>query len=348
MTHELRVLHFTMSHGGGVAKALVNVSQTGPGIEHHLLWDGPEPPHEDLFASSTQTGKGSARAARALSQAVSRLQPDIIHAHSSVAGAVARVRRWRMPVIYQPHCFKFDDPTTSRPLRWAVKSAERLLSARSSCIVAVSPHEQQLARSLGDSLTALVPNSSLLPAATAPRVSAGPLQSPRIVMIGRVCPQKDPHFFVRVADHVRRTLPGATFRWLGDGPADAVQPLTLAGVSVSGWLTSNALQSELSEADLYLHSAAYEGFPLSLLDAAQRRVPIVARRIPAFDQLGLVGGADVPDLAEQVIRLASSERERLGAVRLGDALVSRMNRDRQQQELSRIYHALLKDEFQYV
>jgi glycosyltransferase involved in cell wall biosynthesis len=57
-------------------------------------------------------------------------------------------------------------------------------------------------------------------------------------------------------------------------------------VHVTGWLPRADALSLLATAHVYLHTAAWEGSPITLLEAADLRVPVVARSIPALDSLG--------------------------------------------------------------
>ena len=50
--------------------------------------------------------------------------------------------------------------------------------------------------------------------------------------------------------------------WLGDGDPALRERLRAGGVEVTGWLPREATFARLGAADLYLHSARWEGFPL--------------------------------------------------------------------------------------
>jgi hypothetical protein len=64
-------------------------------------------------------------------QTIAAVKPAVIHAHSSFPGALTRIAtNGEIPVVYSPHCFKFDDPSVARPLRSVFRSIERVLSRR--------------------------------------------------------------------------------------------------------------------------------------------------------------------------------------------------------------------------
>jgi glycosyltransferase involved in cell wall biosynthesis len=117
------------------------------------------------------------------------------------------------------------------------------------------------------------------------------------VGIGRLSPQKDPDFFAGVAAHLRH----AQLVWVGDGDPLMKTRLERAGVKVTGWLPRQEVLEVLAGADVYLHTAAWEGSPMSLLEAEYMGIRTVVRSIPALESLGYPAGLDAPELvAERV------------------------------------------------
>ena len=76
-----------------------------------------------------------------------------------------------------------------------------------------------------------------------------------------------------------------------------------AGVTVTGWLPREEGLVLLTTADLYLHTAAWEGFPVAVLEAVDANVPTLVRSIRAFDGLGLPSFSSEADLVRQVIAI---------------------------------------------
>lgn len=106
-------------------------------------------------------------------------------------------------------------------------------------------------------------------------------------MVGRIAPQKDPKFFADVVAELRKDDVPLEAVWIGDGDGDLRRLLTEARIRVTGWLSPSGVE-ELLRGSVYVHSARYEGFPLSILDAAACRAPIVARRIAAVEHTDLL------------------------------------------------------------
>ncbi len=107
-----------------------------------------------------------------------------------------------------------------------------------------------------------------------------------ILTIGRVAPQKDPQFLAEVIARVNAQRRGIRWVWVGDGDGRHRKPLEEQRVEITGWLPRRQVLARLQKADLYVHTAAWEGNPMSLLEAAALGVPTVARSIPALTSLG--------------------------------------------------------------
>jgi len=131
--------------------------------------------------------------------------------------------------------------------------------------------------------------------------------------------------------------------WVGDGDLGLRRMLTAAGVRVTGWLGPADLEAMLRES-IYIHSARYEGFPLSILDAAVCGAPIVARRISALERTGLLMASAAHDVADLVARLLRSP-EAVDRCRLrGEALLASHLPEQLARALATLYTKALSEE----
>lgn len=336
--HRRRILHLTECYAGGVSRAIETIVDLTPEAEHHLLWRGDEAPADrSAYATVQDLPDFVPSAIRRVRAVVDDLQPDFVYAHSSWAGLFARATRLPVPVIYAPHCYKFDDGGQPAPLRFAYRLAEQMLAPRTARTVVLSPHERALATSLNARVpTHYVPNiASREPDPSHPAVGFDTARD--VVMIGRISNQKGMEFFAQVARRVRDVAPDTRFRWIGDGDADKRDLLRQAGIEVTGWLTGTALASELARPSLYLHTASYEGFPLSILDAAAFEHPIAARAIPAFEGLGIPTATTPDDAALLVLDILSGGAHLEQAKEAARSLRATMNRDAQRAALLALY-----------
>src|SRR5205085_1354227 len=128
-----------------------------------------------------------------------------------------------------------------------------------------------------------------------------------VASVGRVAYQRRPDLFAEM-----RTLLGedghTAFHWFGDGPDREL--LVGAGVSVSGWLAHSEAAAAIARTDVLVHFSAFEGLPLSLLEAMRAGRAVVASDLPVIrevvDDAGILV-RDAPEAAEAVRRLRADE-----------------------------------------
>jgi glycosyltransferase involved in cell wall biosynthesis len=229
---------------------------------------------------------------------------DVVHAHSSVAGAMTRAFPHRIaPVVYSPHALASDHRL--RTVRLASTSTERRLSRRTAAFAAVSEAEREKLVGLthGRQPVVVVPHFV--------RASDDPLprfpRKPRIVAVGRLCYQKNPE---SVAE-----LPGAMgygdavdFVWVGDGDPRRKRLLQTGGWQVTGWLPRAQVKGLLADSMVLVHPARYEGMPFVVLEAMAQGTPVVQSSSLGLGELSAAEHfIDGPDLRRRLDRLLSDE-----------------------------------------
>lgn len=311
--HERVVAHVVDRVSGGVPVAVRTYIQNSPSGYSHVVIS----PWRDGAPSSVWSGLSAAhlawdtstvsRAVRGLRRVLRRHTFDVVHAHSSFPGAYVRMvsSRRRTRIVYTPHCFAFVRTDISAPQRAVFRLAERALRHRTGILAACGAGERREAERLGfrPERVLVVPNLASVPTRDGSRRARG-LRVPNRVhigMLGRWSEQKDPAAFIASAVALRRALPGMTVdaTWIGDGQGTTPRP---DGVEVTGWLDRAAVGERLDDLDVYVHSAAWEGFPIAILDAAAVGLPILTRRIDALPDLpaALTIDGGLADLADAV------------------------------------------------
>jgi len=307
----MRVLHVSEALGGGITSSILAMVEATPQIDHHLL-ARPRSGHETgadvgaAFGSVALLPHDPVRAVLSVRRQARELFPDIVHAHSSIAGAVVRLAGLNGPrVVYSPHCFAFERRDLSRVQRLAYAGIERALAPRTNVLLAVAPNEIDLAVELGHDEVCYAPNRGAEPKETVRH--RDPLH---VVSVGRLCRQKDWRYLLHVKRYAETQLGlDATWEWLGGGDPEAERCLSAAGVQVSGWIERRDLLRRMSRAQAYLHTAAWEGAPISVLEAAALGLPLALRAIPALDSLRLPGRCDsVAELAHRLETLQDPQR----------------------------------------
>lgn len=262
-------------------------------------------------------------AVRALLRLLRQNRPDVIHAHSAMAGVVARIAGLiaDVPVIYTVHGFGFK-PEVPRLKRWAAWATEFALAPFTSHMVCVSEYERQLASRLP------IPNervSVVFNAVATTPVTVQPVQEPvRIVMVARMASPKRPdlllHALALLRDRLGYEIPATL---IGDGPDLKVhqalsQQLGLQAVSFTGNVTNVAHQ--LTEHAIFVLMSDHEGLPISVIEAMHAGLAVVASDLPGLRELITVDthGLLVPNqalaLTDSLVKLVISPglRQRLG------------------------------------
>jgi glycosyltransferase involved in cell wall biosynthesis len=338
----LRVLHVVQKFSSGVGTAIAQYTRSLPGVEHSLLSTTAVDAEGDLAEQARFVGtyrmSGSPLAKiRRVEEVVRRLQPDVVHAHSSHGGAFTRlaISRRQYHIVYTPHCYAFERRDVHPLVRAVFWGAEAVLALNTSVFAACSARELVLSRWP----TSRAP-ACLVPNVVPERRPAGrhrPGSPPTVAGGGRISAQKDPAFFAAAVAQMRRVVPDLRAVWLGDGDADGRYALEGQGIEVSGWLPRAAVLEELGRADLYLHSARWDGFPLMVVEAVALGVPTFVRAVHSFDsvpaELRMTGTEDV---ARAMACLHDGARARANT-RLWECLLEDNTVDAQARALARAY-----------
>ena len=146
-------------------------------------------------------------------------------------------------------------------------------------------------------------------------------QSPHFLFLGRLVPEKGIDILIRAWPKVRKAVPGATLRILGEGD-QRPQLEELAKSSgldpkevLPGRIPSDQVKDALASARaLVFPSIWLEAFGLVALEAFRAGIPVVASRLGGIPELvqdertGLLANPrDAKDLAKAMIRLATDD-----------------------------------------
>lgn len=343
------VLHVLEALEGGTARHLVDVVSHVPECHHEVV----VPRRRvggvtDLTATQALVGAGArihlvemrrqpahpanAAALVALGVLVRRLRPDVIHGHSSVGGALARLAAIGTGVAcaYTPNGLATGGPALG---------VERLLGRRTQRVVAVSPSEAELICALGiapgDRVVTIANGIDLNPPPDGPDLRARlgvASKAPLVGTVARLVPQKAPEVFVRAAAVVGRRVPEAHFVLVGSGPLDRQvrDEMGRAGLGPRFHLVAEmaTVAAVLGQLDAYVLCSRFEGAPYTPLEAMRAGTPVVVSDVVGSRDAvedgvsGLVVPAgDVQATAAAVIRLLGDPAL---AVHLADAARARL------------------------
>jgi glycosyltransferase involved in cell wall biosynthesis len=256
-----------------------------------------------------------------------RLQPDIVHAHSSKAGALGRTAAAlaRVPVrVFTVHAWPFAaDEGVSGRFYLRVERGLRRLTTSFVCVARTTRHLGVAAGACRPEEAVVIHNAVDVSSFPVPERSA---DTPRIVSVGRFAFPKDFPTLIGALASIQTPWRAA---FAGEGPlrpeiAGELERRGLAGrVELLG--SRDDVPQLLGSADIFVLSSRSEGFPVSVLEAMAAGLPVVATDIGGVseavlhDETGLLVPANDPvALAGALDRLLRDAplRRRLGAAGL--------------------------------
>lgn len=221
------------------------------------------------------------RAATELRRQFGRLKPDLINTHTSKAGAVGRAAnlslgRARPPLVHTIHghlLSGFAGPVGTAGIR----ETEKALSQASDALICVGPIAYegvtQAGIGRGRPVVDILPGARALdlPTRRAARDHFALADDEfTVAWVGRMTRQKNPDRALDTA----RLMPDTTWLMAGDGNLlSEVQAAAPANVRLLGWSDPGPV---LAAADVYVHTADWEGFPYSVIEALQAGLRVVA------------------------------------------------------------------------
>lgn len=253
-------------------------------------------------------------------------RPDVVHAHSSKAGILARLaaRAAGVPrVFYSPHGYGFlqqDRSAFSRAVYRAAESAASLIGET----IAVSPSEGGLARGLSWGAPVHVVCDSYL----GEMPEGAHRGEPGKILVGgcgRLTAARNPDAFATLCQRTTDSRNGLRCLWIGGGELEAAlrQNLEnmnlLSKVEITGWVPQQQALARLRGLDIFVHFSRWDGLSNAILEAMAQGLPVVASDIPGnrdaviHGETGFLAQNEV-ELLEYCLKLVDDPdlRRRLG------------------------------------
>lgn len=210
-----------------------------------------------------------------LKKIASEVKPDVIHLHSSKAGAIGRVAfNGKIPMFYTPHGYSFLMENCNSTKRKMFKLIESVCAKRNCTTISCSMGEHQETLKLTKNAT-YVNNGINMAELQNIMDKTEKVDHPFTVFtLGRICYQKNPMLFNEVAE----ILPEVRFVWIGDG--ELREELKSKNIEVTGWADRAKAIRYAVNADVFLLTSRWEGLPISLLEAMyMKKVCVVSNVI---------------------------------------------------------------------
>jgi glycosyltransferase involved in cell wall biosynthesis len=284
-------------------------------------------------------------------------RPDIIHAHGSQGGVVARlarIARPRVPVVFTPHNYAFTNYFSPFERR-LYRSIEIALAPLATRVVCVCEAERRLAASIGPPKRTRVVYNGIEPLATAPpdaEISRLSETGPLICTVAELQPPKGVTTLIAAMPVVLERFPDANLAVAGDGVERQrlEQQISDLGVTAQVHLLGSieSVAGLLGASDLFVQPGWSESFPYSILEAMGMGMPIVATDVGGVGEAieeqvtgRLVPVQDATAMGRAITDLLS-DRDR--AARLGkaaqDRMLARFGLDRMVDETLDVYREI--------
>lgn len=222
---------------------------------------------------------------------IRKYQPDIIYAHSSKGGAIARIANLGInkPCIYNPHGWAFNMREPDRK-QAAYRLIEKVMAHFCRKIICISEFERQSAlsnRICADEKMRVIYNGIDIAEYEqgerdpVSRVDLGIPENAFLVgSVGRLTKQKAPDIFMIMAKKIKAQIPDAHFIMVGGGELekeirDHAERCGIAdSLHITGWV-SNPLEY-VGLFDVAVLLTRWEGFGLVIPEYMLCRKPVVA------------------------------------------------------------------------
>jgi len=243
------------------------------------------------------------RALRELKRVVAGGRFDVVHTHSSKAGALGRIAARDAGVgriVHTFHGFPFHE-FQSRPRRLAYVRIEKHLGRWTDAFLAVGPAiaaeairrriaPPERVRTIGVAVSAgSAPQAA--DRAEARRLLGVPPGMHVIGTVGRLDYQKAPDDFVNAVAGLGRDDVFAV--WIGDGPLRAQTERLAARRGLAGRMSFAGQRSDVAALlpglDVFAMASRYEGMPCSIVEAMAAALPVVATAVNAVPNIVVAG-----------------------------------------------------------
>ena len=235
------------------------------------------------------------RAVRELRRLIDRLDPAIVHTHSSKAGIIGRAATVgsRARLVHTVHGWGHT-PEDTFGRRVLLVELERLAARRTDALIAVSQDvmTEGLEQRIGSpdqyhviaEMVDLRPRQADFAASRrhAREVLGLGQEQPVIGWVGRFAEQKDPRTLIAALSTVLRACGDATAVLVGDGTLRAAVERTL-DPAIASRVTFTGVRLDVRDLyaafDVVMHPTLWEGQPHVIQEALAERIPVVSAAV---------------------------------------------------------------------
>ena len=209
-----------------------------------------------------------------LMKEIKKIQPDVIHLHSSKASIIGRVAAYfsgKAKVFYTPNGYSFlRQDIGKRKKKFFFLVEKWTAKIFGGTTIACGDTEFEHAKIIGK---AKLVRNGVSPKQLLKYNTGTKRNKFRVGTMGRLSPQKNPKLFNEIA----RRLPKIEFIWIGAGQLQT--ELSSKNIIVTGWKAHEEAMQIVNTFDVYIQTSLWEGLPFTILEAMALGKPIVATKV---------------------------------------------------------------------
>ncbi len=222
-----------------------------------------------------------------IKKVVKEFNPNLISAHSSIAGFLTRVAiRGKIPTIFTAHGWGFT-PGTPLLRRELILAAEKYSAKFAEKIICVSNFDKKLAlrRNIcGEEKLKVIHNGVEIQE----RGQEGGGESDQITFVGRFDKQKDPVLLIKAYKGLDKELQeNNKLVFVGEGEKEKEMRKIIKGenIIIKDKMDRDGVFEELKKSKIFVLSSNWEGLPRSILEAMSCGVPVIASNVGGVSEL---------------------------------------------------------------
>lgn len=250
--------------------------------------------HVEIMRIPHSTGLSAFSTAIELRKKIKEYKPDVVCAHSSIAGAMTRMAclGLKCKVVYNPHGWSFNMENEKKNTFILL---EKLMAHFCDAIICISEAEKVSALREGicvEKKLRVINNGIDLDREIGPCPIKVEDDLFVVGMVGRICRQKAPDVFVKMAGEIKKKVDRSLFIIVGDVlEAEQKKRIEIENLAeeqgieliITGWV-DNPLDY-VSRFDVGCLLSRWEGFGLAIPEYMLCGVPIVATKVDAIPYL---------------------------------------------------------------
>lgn len=262
------------------------------------------------------------QAFKEISSLIKQLKPDLVAAHSSKAGILGRISAARLgvPCVFTAHGWAFTEGVSPFK-RFVYRTAESWVARRTDRIICVSDYDRNLAlnNQVASPEKLVIIHNGISMAEKSNNVKPG--KELRLIMVARFCEPKDHKLLLQAVAGIN-TERAFILQLVGEGPnlvksQELAQQLGIAH-KVEFLGPRRDVPALLQQADIFILSSRWEGFPITILEAMQTGLPVLCSDVGGCKEAVLEGNTgflvprgDLLTMQKRLLELIENEPLRL-------------------------------------